>query len=81
MSGFTKRAGTVGILLVQFLALQASIQTDNTTGGIPCGSHPAQSPKPRAQPKAKLIRGPYLQMVNEEGATLRWRTDIPTNSK
>jgi hypothetical protein len=28
-----------------------------------------------------LTRGPYLQMANEDAVTLRWRTDIATNSK
>jgi 3',5'-cyclic AMP phosphodiesterase CpdA len=28
-----------------------------------------------------LIRGPYLNMVNESAVTLRWRTDLPTASK
>lgn len=30
---------------------------------------------------AALTRGPYLQMVNENAATLRWRSDIATDSK
>jgi hypothetical protein len=30
---------------------------------------------------ALLTRGPYLQMVSGTGATIRWRTDIATNSK
>lgn len=30
---------------------------------------------------AALTRGPYLQMGNQTGVTLRWRTNIPTNSK
>lgn len=29
---------------------------------------------------ATLTRGPYLQMVNGTGVTVRWRTDVPTNS-
>ncbi len=28
-----------------------------------------------------LTRGPYLQMVSQNTATLRWRTNIPTDSK
>lgn len=30
---------------------------------------------------AVLTRGPYLQMGNQDGITIRWRTDIPTTSK
>lgn len=30
---------------------------------------------------AVLTRGPYLQMGNQTGVTVRWRTDIPTTSK
>ncbi len=30
---------------------------------------------------AYLTRGPYLQMGNKTAVTLRWRTDIPTDSK
>jgi acid phosphatase type 7 len=32
-------------------------------------------------PTATLTRGPYLQMVNQNAATLRWRTDVATDSK
>jgi predicted MPP superfamily phosphohydrolase len=28
-----------------------------------------------------LIRGPYLQMGNQTGVTIRWKTDIATNSR
>jgi hypothetical protein len=28
-----------------------------------------------------LIRGPYLNMVNQTAVTLRWRTDSMTNTK
>ncbi len=28
-----------------------------------------------------LIRGPYMNMVNQNAVTLRWRTDIPSNTK
>ncbi|MBL7815112.1 MAG: metallophosphoesterase [Saprospiraceae bacterium] len=28
-----------------------------------------------------LTRGPYLQMGNQNAITIRWRTDVPTNSK
>jgi hypothetical protein len=28
-----------------------------------------------------LTRGPYLQMGSQTGVTLRWRTDVPTNSR
>jgi len=28
-----------------------------------------------------VSRGPYLQMVNQSAATIRWRTDVPTNSR
>jgi len=28
-----------------------------------------------------VSRGPYLQMVNQSAATIRWRTDVPTDSK
>jgi len=31
--------------------------------------------------KAILTRGPYLQMVNENSAIIRWRTNLATNSK
>jgi len=31
--------------------------------------------------KAILIRGPYVQMVGEDKATIRWRTSRPTDSK
>ncbi|HSR39312.1 MAG TPA: metallophosphoesterase [Phnomibacter sp.] len=34
-----------------------------------------------AAPAATITRGPYLQMVNQTAATLRWRTDIATNSR
>ena len=30
---------------------------------------------------AELIRGPYLQTGTEEGVTIRWRSDVPTDSK
>jgi hypothetical protein len=30
---------------------------------------------------ASLTRGPYLNMGNETAVTLRWRTDVATNSK
>jgi acid phosphatase type 7 len=30
---------------------------------------------------ASLTRGPYLQIGNETGVTLRWRTDLATNSR
>lgn len=30
---------------------------------------------------AALSRGPYLQMGNQTGIMLRWRTDVPTNSR
>jgi acid phosphatase type 7 len=30
---------------------------------------------------ALLTRGPYLQMGNQTGVTIRWRTNIPTNSR
>ncbi|WP_123126591.1 metallophosphoesterase [Rufibacter latericius] len=30
---------------------------------------------------AQLTRGPYLQVGNQTAVTLRWRTDIPTDSK
>ncbi|WP_191906974.1 InlB B-repeat-containing protein [Adhaeribacter soli] len=29
----------------------------------------------------KLTRGPYLQMGNQSGVTLRWRTNVPSDSK
>jgi hypothetical protein len=32
-------------------------------------------------PTATLTRGPYLQMVNQTEATLRWRTNVATDSK
>lgn len=32
-------------------------------------------------PSALLTRGPYLQMVNQTSATLRWRTNVATDSK
>ena len=40
----------------------------------------ARNGRPKGQ-KAKLVRGPYLQLVNGKSATLRWRTNIPTDSK
>ena len=30
---------------------------------------------------ATITRGPYLQMANQTATTLRWRTDVATNSK
>lgn len=30
---------------------------------------------------ASLSRGPFLQVGNQTGITLRWRTDVPTNSR
>lgn len=30
---------------------------------------------------ATLTRGPYLNMGNQSAVTLRWRTDVPTNSR
>ncbi|MBK9439739.1 MAG: metallophosphoesterase [Chloracidobacterium sp.] len=32
-------------------------------------------------PTAAVTRGPYLQMGNESSMTVRWRTDVPTNSQ
>jgi acid phosphatase type 7 len=29
----------------------------------------------------KVIRGPYLQQPTAEGTTIRWRTDVPTDSR
>lgn len=34
-----------------------------------------------ASPKAGLVRGPYLQMRKTNGATIRWRTDLTTDSR
>ncbi len=32
-------------------------------------------------PAAVLLRGPYLQMVTQTSANLRWRTDVPAQSR
>ncbi len=34
-----------------------------------------------SQPTATLTRGPYLNMGNQSALTLRWRTDVATDSK
>lgn len=36
---------------------------------------------PIAQTSSVLTRGPYLQMGNQTAVTLRWRTDVATDSK
>lgn len=33
------------------------------------------------QPSASLVHGPYLQMASETAITIRWRTDVATDSK
>jgi acid phosphatase type 7 len=71
MMGLLKCAGTVVVMLIQSTLLHASMPTSYT-------SPPRKAQK---QQKAKLVYGPYLQMVNGQGATLRWRTNIPTDSK
>ncbi|WP_309640774.1 fibronectin type III domain-containing protein [Flavobacterium sp.] len=35
---------------------------------------------PSSQPTAVVTRGAYLQKLNSNGVTIRWRTDIPSNS-
>lgn len=55
------------------------------SGQLPSYSHSralsSKEGKSKGQRKARLVRGPYLQMVNGEGATLRWRTDTPTDTR
>lgn len=57
-------------------AAPANPSSDTTGTMLP--RKKTNSPRTR---KAKLVRGPYLQVVNGEGATLRWRTDMATDSK
>ena len=71
MKGLLKCAGLVVAMLVQYTLLHASNPTPNH---LPVKTS-------QRQQKAKLVYGPYLQMVNGQGATLRWRTNIPTDSK
>ncbi|HWJ27741.1 MAG TPA: metallophosphoesterase, partial [Flavisolibacter sp.] len=33
------------------------------------------------QPNASLVHGPYLQMTSQTAVTVRWRTDVATDSK
>lgn len=69
-------------LLVKFTALHASVWEHGHSTIDTSGKHlPLQGSGPKGHRKAKLVRGPYLQMVSSDGATLRWRTDIPTDSK
>ena len=41
---------------------------------------PASAPAAGANPRARLVRGPYLQRATPRSITLRWRTDVPTDS-
>jgi acid phosphatase type 7 len=72
----------VTALLFKFTALHAGGgehgHSTNYTNGA--SLHHAGN-KLKVHRKARLVRGPYLQMVSGEGATLRWRTDVPTDSK
>lgn len=82
MRGFMKSVLGVAALLVKFTTLHASGDEHgpSTKYRNDRSLHPAGS-KLKGHRKAKLVRGPYLQMVSGQGATLRWRTDIATDSK
>jgi acid phosphatase type 7 len=82
MRGFLKSVLGLAALLVKFTTLHASAwEHEHSTTYTSVKGLPYEGSKNKGHRKAKLVRGPYLQMVSGEGATLRWRTDIPTDSK
>lgn len=82
MSGSIRR---VQVLVALFFKMVMIHALAGCSGQLPSySSSKALSSKEggtKGQRKGRLVRGPYLQMVNSRGATLRWRTDIPTDTR
>ena len=82
MSGSIRRVQALVALFLKMVVIHAlagcSGQLPYYSNSRALSSKEGKSKSPR---KALLVRGPYLQMVNGQGATLRWRTDTPTDSR
>jgi hypothetical protein len=58
----------------------ADVSGNPLAGGFASGQSYLVGPG-QNNPTATLTRGPYLQMANQTGVTLRWRTNVATDSK
>ncbi|HSK14149.1 MAG TPA: metallophosphoesterase, partial [Phnomibacter sp.] len=67
-TAFVHGANTIAVEIHQNAATSSDISFDMELVGIVPGA-------------PLLTRGPYLQMGNSQAATLRWRTDVPTDSR
>ncbi|HEY1115036.1 MAG TPA: fibronectin type III domain-containing protein, partial [Chitinophagaceae bacterium] len=82
MSGMIRHVQALVALFIKMVMVHA---LTGCSGSLPFYSSGKKASikdsRQKEQKMPKLVRGPYLQMVNGSSATLRWRTDIPTDSR
>jgi tetratricopeptide (TPR) repeat protein len=73
-----ERLGPVPYLVAEWRAVAKHEPLPETHAADVVSRSPVRS---AAAPAAVLARGPYLQMATSEAITIRWRTDVPTDSR